>query len=143
MLGDASNRFQRNLAIVSPSSPTTWLSSSLVDSAVLVGPFPPKLLLSLIKVETPVGDPEPEARGVVDRTITTLPRSAECSPTLVALSLMQLIDLIFLGKRNRAIASYSTLGHNKFKSNGPSHSLMRILARAAVECDGEGEEGVS
>ena len=44
--------------------------AKLVDSAVTVRPFIPKLLPGLIKVETSIGDPE--ARGVVGRAITTL-----------------------------------------------------------------------
>ncbi|KAL6308697.1 P-loop containing nucleoside triphosphate hydrolase protein [Sparassis latifolia] len=44
--------------------------SKLVDSAVTVRPFIPKLLPGLIKVESTMGDPE--ARGVVARAIATL-----------------------------------------------------------------------
>lgn len=44
--------------------------AKLVDSAVTVRPFVPKLLPGLIKVETSIGDPE--ARGVVGRAIATL-----------------------------------------------------------------------
>lgn len=44
--------------------------AKLVDSAVTVRPFIPKLLPGLIKVESTIGDPE--ARGVVQRAIATL-----------------------------------------------------------------------
>ncbi|KAH9935812.1 P-loop containing nucleoside triphosphate hydrolase protein [Amylocystis lapponica] len=44
--------------------------AKLVDSAVTVRPFLPKLLPGLLKVETTIGDPE--ARGVVARAIATL-----------------------------------------------------------------------
>ncbi|KAI0831650.1 P-loop containing nucleoside triphosphate hydrolase protein [Trametes gibbosa] len=44
--------------------------AKLVDSAVTVRPFIPKLLPGLIKVESTIGDPE--ARGVVNRAIKTL-----------------------------------------------------------------------
>ncbi|KAF9821654.1 hypothetical protein IEO21_00500 [Rhodonia placenta] len=44
--------------------------AKLVDSAVTVRPFIPKLLPGLIKVESTIGDPE--ARGVVARAIATL-----------------------------------------------------------------------
>ena len=49
--------------------------AKLVDSAVTVRPFIPKLLPGLIKVETSIGDPE--ARGVVGRAITTLRQIGE------------------------------------------------------------------
>lgn len=49
--------------------------AKLVDSAVTVRPFIPKLLPSLIKVETSIGDPE--ARGVVGRAIATLRQIGE------------------------------------------------------------------
>jgi elongation factor 3 len=44
--------------------------AKLVDSAVTVRPFLPKLLPGLIKVEGSMGDPE--ARGVIARAIATL-----------------------------------------------------------------------
>jgi elongation factor 3 len=44
--------------------------SKLVDSHITVRPFIPKLLPSLIKIETAIGDPE--ARGVVQKAINTL-----------------------------------------------------------------------
>lgn len=44
--------------------------AKLVDSAVTVRPFIPKLLPGLIKVESTIGDPE--ARSVVGRAIATL-----------------------------------------------------------------------
>ncbi|THH15653.1 hypothetical protein EW146_g4862 [Bondarzewia mesenterica] len=44
--------------------------AKLVDSAVTVRPFLPKLLPGLLKVETTIGDPE--ARSVVGRAIATL-----------------------------------------------------------------------
>lgn len=44
--------------------------AKLVDSAITVRPFIPKLLPGLIKVEASIGDPE--ARGVVGRAIATL-----------------------------------------------------------------------
>ena len=49
--------------------------AKLVDSAVTVRPFIPKLLPGLIKVETTIGDPE--ARGVVGRAIATLRQVGE------------------------------------------------------------------
>ena len=49
--------------------------AKLVDSAVTVRPFIPKLLPGLIKVETSIGDPE--ARGVVGRAIATLRQIGE------------------------------------------------------------------
>jgi len=49
--------------------------SKLVDSAVTVRPFIPKLLPGLIKVETTIGDPE--ARGVVGKAIATLRQVGE------------------------------------------------------------------
>ncbi|KAJ3486245.1 hypothetical protein NLI96_g4382 [Meripilus lineatus] len=49
--------------------------AKLVDSAVTVRPFIPKLLPGLIKVETAMGDPE--ARGVVARAIATLRQVGE------------------------------------------------------------------
>ncbi|KAI0303300.1 P-loop containing nucleoside triphosphate hydrolase protein [Multifurca ochricompacta] len=49
--------------------------SKLVDSAVTVRPFLPKLLPGLIKVETTIGDPE--ARSVVGRAIATLRQVGE------------------------------------------------------------------
>jgi len=44
--------------------------SKLADSHVTVGPFIPKLLPGLIKVETTIGDPE--ARGIIGKAIATL-----------------------------------------------------------------------
>lgn len=44
--------------------------SKLVDSHITVRPFIPKLLPGLIKAETAMGDPE--ARGIVNKAITTL-----------------------------------------------------------------------
>ncbi|KZT24036.1 elongation factor 3 [Neolentinus lepideus HHB14362 ss-1] len=49
--------------------------SKLVDSAVTVRPFVPKLLPGLLKVETTIGDPE--ARNVVGRAIGTLRQVGE------------------------------------------------------------------
>ena len=49
--------------------------AKLVDSAVTVRPFIPKLLPGLIKVETSIGDPE--ARGVVSKAIATLRQIGE------------------------------------------------------------------
>ncbi|KAL5512033.1 TEF3 [Sanghuangporus vaninii] len=49
--------------------------SKLVDSATTVRPFLPKLLPGLIKIKDTVGDPE--ARGVVERTIATLRQVGE------------------------------------------------------------------
>ncbi|KDQ33991.1 hypothetical protein PLEOSDRAFT_60644 [Pleurotus ostreatus PC15] len=49
--------------------------AKLVDSAVTVRPFIPKLLPGLIKVETTIGDPE--ARGVVGKAIATLRQVGE------------------------------------------------------------------
>jgi elongation factor 3 len=49
--------------------------SKLVDSAVTVRPFLPKLLPGLIKVENTIGDPE--ARGVVAKAIATLRQVGE------------------------------------------------------------------
>lgn len=49
--------------------------AKLVDSAVTVRPFIPKLLPGLIKVESAMGDPE--ARGVVARAIATLRQVGE------------------------------------------------------------------
>ena len=49
--------------------------SKLVDSAVTVRPFVPKLLPGLLKVETSIGDPE--ARGVVGKAIATLRQVGE------------------------------------------------------------------
>ncbi|KAI0806825.1 P-loop containing nucleoside triphosphate hydrolase protein [Fomes fomentarius] len=49
--------------------------SKLVDSAVTVRPFVPKLLPGLIKVESAMGDPE--ARSVVARAIATLRQVGE------------------------------------------------------------------
>ncbi len=49
--------------------------SKLVDSAVTVRPFVPKLLPGLIKVESSMGDPE--ARSVVARAIATLRQVGE------------------------------------------------------------------
>ncbi|KAH0584513.1 Elongation factor 3 [Termitomyces sp. J132] len=49
--------------------------SKLVDSAVTVRPFLPKLLPGLIKVEQTIGDPE--ARGVVNKAIKTLRQVGE------------------------------------------------------------------
>ena len=49
--------------------------AKLVDSAVTVRPFIPKLLPGLIKVETAMGDPE--ARSVVNRAIATLRQVGE------------------------------------------------------------------
>ncbi|KAF8643522.1 hypothetical protein AX16_008991 [Volvariella volvacea WC 439] len=49
--------------------------SKLVDSAVTVRPFIPKLLPGLIKVESTIGDPE--ARSVVGRAIATLRQVGE------------------------------------------------------------------
>ncbi|KAG5653947.1 hypothetical protein H0H81_009063 [Sphagnurus paluster] len=49
--------------------------SKLVDSAVTVRPFLPKLLPGLIKVEQTIGDPE--ARGVVNKAIATLRQIGE------------------------------------------------------------------
>jgi elongation factor 3 len=49
--------------------------SKLVDSAVTVRPFIPKLLPGLIKVESAMGDPE--ARSVVGRAIATLRQIGE------------------------------------------------------------------
>jgi len=49
--------------------------SKLVDSAVTVRPFIPKLLPGLIKVESSIGDPE--ARTVVARAIATLRQVGE------------------------------------------------------------------
>jgi elongation factor 3 len=49
--------------------------AKLVDSAVTVRPFIPKLLPGLIKVETSIGDPE--ARSVVGRAIATLRQIGE------------------------------------------------------------------
>src|SRR3984957_4564409 len=49
--------------------------AKLVDSAVTVRPFLPKLLPGLIKVETSMGDPE--ARGIVSKAIATLRQIGE------------------------------------------------------------------
>jgi elongation factor 3 len=49
--------------------------AKLVDSAVTVRPFIPKLLPGLIKVESSIGDPE--ARGVVGKAIATLRQVGE------------------------------------------------------------------
>jgi elongation factor 3 len=49
--------------------------AKLVDSAVTVRPFIPKLLPGLIKVEDTIGDPE--ARGVVGKAIATLRQIGE------------------------------------------------------------------
>jgi elongation factor 3 len=49
--------------------------AKLVDSAVTVRPFIPKLLPGLIKVENTIGDPE--ARGVVGKAIATLRQVGE------------------------------------------------------------------
>jgi len=49
--------------------------AKLVDSAITVRPFIPKLLPGLIKVETTIGDPE--ARGVVGKCIATLRQIGE------------------------------------------------------------------
>ncbi|CAK5279218.1 unnamed protein product [Mycena citricolor] len=49
--------------------------AKLVDSAVTVRPFIPKLLPGLLKVETTIGDPE--ARGVVNKAIATLRQVGE------------------------------------------------------------------
>jgi elongation factor 3 len=49
--------------------------SKLVDSAVTVRPFIPKLLPGLIKVESSIGDPE--ARGVIGKAISTLRQVGE------------------------------------------------------------------
>jgi elongation factor 3 len=49
--------------------------AKLVDSAVTVRPFLPKLLPGLIKVETTIGDPE--ARGVIGKAIATLRQVGE------------------------------------------------------------------
>ncbi|KAH9842397.1 P-loop containing nucleoside triphosphate hydrolase protein [Rhodofomes roseus] len=49
--------------------------AKLVDSAVTVRPFIPKLLPGLLKVETSIGDPE--ARSVVGRAIATLRQVGE------------------------------------------------------------------
>jgi len=49
--------------------------AKLVDSAVTVRPFLPKLLPGLIKVESSMGDPE--ARGVIGKAITTLRQIGE------------------------------------------------------------------
>ncbi|KZT11103.1 uncharacterized protein LAESUDRAFT_251050 [Laetiporus sulphureus 93-53] len=49
--------------------------AKLVDSAVTVRPFIPKLLPGLLKVETTIGDPE--ARSVVGRAIATLRQVGE------------------------------------------------------------------
>lgn len=49
--------------------------AKLVDSAVTVRPFIPKLLPGLIKIEASVGDPE--ARGVVGKAIATLRQIGE------------------------------------------------------------------
>jgi len=49
--------------------------AKLVDSAVTVRPFIPKLLPGLIKVESSIGDPE--ARGVVGKAIATLRQIGE------------------------------------------------------------------
>src|ERR1700722_12013272 len=49
--------------------------AKLVDSAVTVRPFLPKLLPGLIKVETSMG--EPEARGIVSKAIATLRQIGE------------------------------------------------------------------
>ncbi|CCM05774.1 uncharacterized protein FIBRA_08007 [Fibroporia radiculosa] len=49
--------------------------AKLVDSAVTVRPFIPKLLPGLIKVESTIGDPE--ARGVVARAVATLRQVGE------------------------------------------------------------------
>jgi elongation factor 3 len=49
--------------------------AKLVDSAVTVRPFIPKLLPGLIKIETSIGDPE--ARGVVSKAIATLRQIGE------------------------------------------------------------------
>ncbi|KAI0355062.1 hypothetical protein OH77DRAFT_1425109 [Trametes cingulata] len=49
--------------------------SKLVDSAITVRPFIPKLLPGLIKVENTIGDPE--ARSVVNRAINTLRQVGE------------------------------------------------------------------
>ncbi|KAI0657236.1 P-loop containing nucleoside triphosphate hydrolase protein [Cubamyces menziesii] len=49
--------------------------AKLVDSAITVRPFIPKLLPGLIKVESTIGDPE--ARSVVNRAINTLRQVGE------------------------------------------------------------------
>ncbi|EJD46144.1 hypothetical protein AURDEDRAFT_113808 [Auricularia subglabra TFB-10046 SS5] len=49
--------------------------AKLVDSAVIVRPFVPKLLPGLIKIQDTIGDPE--ARSVVARAIATLRQVAE------------------------------------------------------------------
>jgi elongation factor 3 len=49
--------------------------AKLVDSAVTVRPFLPKLLPGLIKVESSIGDPE--ARGVIGKAIATLRQIGE------------------------------------------------------------------
>jgi elongation factor 3 len=49
--------------------------AKLVDSAVTVRPFIPKLLPGLIKVETSIGDPE--ARGIISKAIATLRQIGE------------------------------------------------------------------
>jgi elongation factor 3 len=49
--------------------------AKLVDSAVTVRPFIPKLLPGLIKIEASIGDPE--ARGVVGKAIATLRQIGE------------------------------------------------------------------
>jgi elongation factor 3 len=49
--------------------------AKLVDSAVTVRPFLPKLLPGLIKVESSMGDPE--ARGVIGKAIATLRQIGE------------------------------------------------------------------
>ena len=49
--------------------------AKLVDSAITVRPFIPKLLPGLIKVESTIGDPE--ARGVVAKAISTLRQIGE------------------------------------------------------------------
>lgn len=68
-LSEKTAKIKRKVAVIVDNM------SKLVDSAVTVRPFIPKLLPGLIKVESNLGDPE--ARAVVTRAINTLRQVGE------------------------------------------------------------------
>ncbi|KAI0648372.1 P-loop containing nucleoside triphosphate hydrolase protein [Trametes meyenii] len=72
-LGEKLTATKRKVAVIIDNM------AKLVDSAVTVRPFIPKLLPGLIKVESTIGDPE--ARSVVNRAIATLRQVGEVPAT--------------------------------------------------------------
>ncbi|KDQ59676.1 hypothetical protein JAAARDRAFT_33249 [Jaapia argillacea MUCL 33604] len=103
--------------------------AKLVDSAVTVRPFIPKLLPGLIKIENTIGDPE--ARGVVAKAIATLRQIGEV-PTGDGTDLppLKLADNGHLG--HQLIAIYKKAGANPVPSVADVNTIYLSRLAAAL-----------